>query len=284
MLLTNGWTLVALRDALRSGDESKINRAVAPFYSVCVPAVERFARMLMRQSLNRGRGTGKNEDDLAVDAVERVFDLLTGDGGDRVKNELHLVRILFRTTRFVWVDALRDGERHPTVMSGDDFAGKVAVTTGADNDLWAFDLPAFAAIRLLFSDGERFVRRMKKSKAGERGVAQYRALVLYEIGEKLYDDIADAVPETHSIVRGYWRRLAVGEFCIAPALWQAVEDAATVSDAQGVCETTLLRESLRRAVLAATGADIINRGKRHVLRYEMARFWAQTHRDDWEGV
>ncbi|MBC8137310.1 MAG: hypothetical protein H8F28_15630 [Fibrella sp.] len=272
--LTTGWSLVAVRDALRSGDRAKIDRAVTPLYNRCVVPLSRFASNLLRKGEAIGLSVGKDGEDIAVEAFDKVFTVIVGDNGDRILDEVHFLRTLFRAARCVWVDALRLPDTRQSRPRSDRLERDSEPESPAptpDEEIFGAGKTALVVLRLLFTDGERLGRLLRKSGAGTRHFRQYQALALYELGERLRDDLEGATREAETVVLRFWRQLSVETICIRARDWVLVETASgscinTLPDVQ-----TYLYEPIRIAVEVVVGADLQNRAKRYILRHEMGR-------------
>lgn len=273
--LTTGWTIGSVRDALRSCDQTRINRAVTPLYEKCVLPLERFADGLVRRGESVGMGVGKDGEDIAIEAFDKVFTLLVGESGDRIRDELHLLRILFRAARCVWIDSLRLPDVRHSLPESDlsHAAGDAAVSPGSDPSelLFGAGKTALVALRLLFTDGDRLARLLRQSGAGLRHYRQYQALALYELGERLRDDLEDATAGAESVIVRFWRQLSVEKICIRQQDWLRVETASGMCISEHLDPQTHLYELIRAAVETVCGANLQNRVKRHILRHEMGR-------------
>jgi hypothetical protein len=236
--------------------------------------LERFASGLIRRGEAAGLSVGKDGEDIAVEALDKVFTMVVGESGDRIQDEVHLLRILFKAARCVWVDALRLPDTQysrsrtdiPKVID-ETRAGSFAV----EDELFGTGKIALIALRLLFQDGERFGRLSRTSAAGTRHFRQYQALALYELGERLRNDFEDAAWEAETVILRYWRQLSVDTICIRLSDWVRVESASRSSVDEPLDARTHLYEPIRAAVEAVCGADVQNRSKRQILRHEMGR-------------
>ncbi|MBC7809447.1 MAG: hypothetical protein H7145_25210, partial [Akkermansiaceae bacterium] len=120
-------------------------------------------------------------------------------------------------------------------------------------------------------DGEQLGRLLRQSSTGTRHFRQYQALALYELGERLRDDLSDATHEAEPVILRFWRELSVDKICVQRQDWLTVEAASRLCVDQVRDTKTHLYEPIRAAVESVCGADLQNRGKRHVLRHEMGR-------------
>ncbi len=281
LALTRGWSVAGVRDALRSGDPAAIERETAPLWKGTIGHLTRFADALIRRGAARGIGMAKEDEDIAIEALDKVFGLLVSENGDRVRDELHLLRVLFRAARCAFVDSMRLADNRlssPRESVPASTAGRDAGTT-ADMVLFGSGKSAFAVLHLLFTDGERFGRLLRKSRSGVRHSRQYQALTLYELGERLRDDLQDGSAAGRSAATRFWRRVARSEIGIAEVTWGTVESAACSSVGDSPDAATQLYETIRVAVLDTTGADVQNRNKRYVMRHEMTRFLTKCRFD-----
>ncbi len=275
--LANGWSFVAVRDALRSGDGAGIDRAVAPLYRQCIAPLERFAANLIRKGEAVGLSIGKDSDDIAVEAFDRVFTLVVGENGGRIRDEVHFLRTLFRAARCIWVDALRLPDTRRSRPRSDNPGmpdEPVSRSPLPEAALFGSGKTALVALRLLFTDSDRIGQLFRKCGAGTRHFRQYQALALYELGERVRDDLEDTDGEAGAAARRFWRQLSVGGIGIAPRDWSVLEAAAISCVAENPDAETRLYEPIRVAVRTVCGVDLQNRDKRYVLRYEMGRMLA----------
>lgn len=272
--LTTGWSFVAVRDGLRSGERERIDRAVTPLYTKCMAPLQRFASGLIRQGEAAGLSVGKDSEDIAIEALDKVFTFVLSENGDRIRDEIHLLRILFRAARCAWVDALRLPDTQysrPRTDIPKVTDETLAVASESDSELFGTGKTALIALQLLFRDGGRVGLMSRKSGAGTRHFRQYQALALYELGERLRNDLEDASPEAEFVVLHYWRQFSVDTLGVRQSDWFLLESAVRSSIAVPLDLRTHLYEPIRAAVEAVCGADVQNRSKRQLLRHEMGR-------------
>lgn len=272
--LTVGWSFVAVRDALRSGDPVRIEQSVTPLYNRCKVPLGNFAGNLLRNKKSRSLNVGKDSDDITMEAFGKVFTLVVGESGTRIRDEVHFLRTLFQAARCVLVDTQRlPDTRHSRPQSDVSELGEEAVSLAPtlDEEIFGASKTALVVLELLFTDGERFGRLMRKSGTGSRNFRQYQALALYELGEGLRDDMAGANHEAEDVILHYWRQLSVEKVCIRERDWFAIETASRSCVVEPLNARTYLYESIRVAVESVCGVDLQNRNKRHVLRHEMGR-------------
>lgn len=277
--LTVGWSFVAVRDALRSGDPARIERSVTPLYNRCKVPLGRFAGNLLRNGKSRSLNVGKDSDDIAMEAFGKVFTLVVGDSGTRIRDEVHFLRTLFQAARCVLVDTQRlPDSRHSRTQSdvSESSEETVSLAPTLNEEIFGASKTALIVLELLFTDGERFGRLLRKSGAGNRHFRQYRALALYELGEGLRDDLAGANHEAEIDIVRHWRQLSVEKICIRERDWDMIEIASRSCVAQRLNTQTYLYEPIRVAVESVCGGDLQNRNKRHVLRHEMGRLLMES--------
>ena len=279
-VFTGGWSLNAVRNALRSGDRTAIERDVTPLYTHSLKIITRFAQKLVTKGERTGLNINKDSEDLAYEAFDKVFRLIVGVNGDKIQNEQHLLRILLGAVRCLWVDALRlpDTQRIRLQPSSKIFGSEpVSNLPTPELALFGKDKTAFVALQILFLQGEQFGRLLRKSKVAARHYRQYQALALYELSERMRSDLLDVEIEARSAIVEFWRHFAQDVIGLSPQKWQLLEFAVTSSLVEFVDTETYLYDSLRIAVKEICEADLQNRIKRHVMRHEMGQFFTNCH-------
>ena len=276
---TKGWSLNAVRNALRSGDKVAIERDVTPLYTHSLKVITRFAQKLVRKGESTGLNINKDSEDLAYEAFDKVFRLIVGASGDKIQDEQHLLRILFGAVRCLWVDALRLPDTQNIRNKSEEVFGteRVSDLTTPELAILGKDKTALIALRILFTQGELFGRLLRKSKVSARHYRQYQALALYELGERMRCDLLEVETKARPAIVRFWRRFAQDVIQISSENWDALEFAVENGLAELLDTETHLYDSLRAAVKTICEADLQNRIKRHVMRHEMGRFFARCH-------
>ena len=294
--LAGGWSLTRLRDALHSGDASALNAAATPFYDVCCGPLLRYCDSLLRRAMAAGVAPALDGADLAMEAYQRTLQLLRGEGGKRIRDESHLIRVLYRSARYACADALRlpdtrysrpQSDGMTTGRGSDGAESDSAHVRSPEESLLESGSAAVAAISFLFSDGEGFARMMRESDASLRHYRQYRALALYEIGDRLRDDLIITGGKMTTTSGGeaalrLWQRFVKELFALPAEDWTIVEQGAIKSVTETVEEEGGLYPSLRDAVNAVCGTNLRDRAKLSVLRHEMGKLLQRRGTELWE--
>lgn len=274
-----------LRDALRSrrrADESDApawerRRQALAVERAATPLLVRCSERLLRYCARLARGApraGLEGDDLALHAWEKLMPYLQAPDGDRVRDDAHFERLLFRAAQTHLLDALdRPAAREPLAeldapsARGEPPVQRCHPDPAPDELLLPKDSRYLRLVEELFDNAERFRRTYRQTN--QRHPRNYQALVLYQVAAFWREEAGGggAVPDA-SFVRAvrHW----VGLLGIPEATWNLIEQAARRNDSanDGLCPHLL------RAVNASTGANVQSRATLAVLRHEMNRFAA----------
>lgn len=243
--------IARLRKALRSGDGAAIDHAAAPLIrALWEPLVDQ-ARRLIRSAW---RPLGLEGEDLVQDAWIRALTYLIEPGGEAVRTQEHLLRLLLRMIKQRFFDTLDRAEGRDEQDFED---GKAEQVSGAaelgEGLLWLEAGARQKLIGALFAGDDAF--RAACVGKPKRRARQYQSYVLFTLAEFYRREVL-----SDGAAAGLFERY-VSLLGVAPEDWGRVEQVAAQPEA-GDAE-------LFAVVNTLCGTALAERKALYVLRHEL---------------